>query len=120
MKARRPPNGRDRKSEAFLREMGDECIGRLTRILEGCGIPRAAIAQSLHDMADNLLASERLDTQPPAKVIAQRKARLEIPLAHQLVTEWCRDPRYTDEQGNTRPLYKQGRQSVTTLLRRLH
>ncbi len=120
MKARRSPNDGDRTLEADLRVMGDECIGRLARILEGCGIPRAAIAQSLHDMADNLLASERSGTQPPAKVITRRKVRSEIPLAHQLVTEWSRDPRYTDEQGNARPLFKRGRQSVTTLLRRLH
>lgn len=120
MKVRRSPNRGDRTPEADLRVMGDECIDRLTRILEGCGIPRAAIAQSLHDIADKLVASENASTQPPAKVIARRKARSEIPLAHQLVTEWSRDPRYTDEQGNTRPLFKRGRQSVTTLLRRLH
>lgn len=120
MRTPRPPYGMDRTSESVLPAMGKECITRLTHILEGCGVPRRTIARSMYEEANRLLASEDLNNPSPARAIAARAPRSELPLAYQAVTEWCRNPGYTDDKGNPRPLFKHGRQSVTTLVRSLH
>lgn len=103
-----------RQGARHLPQMARECIRRLTRILYGCGISEQAIARGLYEAADELLTSP-----PAASMRWPSPSRPDLPLAHQLITEWCRNPRYT-YRGKPRPLPKEGPRSMTSLARTLN
>jgi len=114
---KRSVKGRQNRAPAHLSKMAADCIAKLTQLLDECGLDREDIASELSEAGKRLIASKpqkglRTNGAPPAN----QTPRL-FPIANQVVTEWRRDPLFSDDQGEPRRLPMNGLRSMTALVR---
>jgi len=102
---------------AHLSKMAAECIAKLTQLLDECELGRENIARALSESAAQLIASR--PEKPPRSGLASSANPTHhiFPIANQVVTEWRRDPLFSDDQGKPRLLPTNGRRSMTALVR---
>jgi hypothetical protein len=97
--------------------MAAECIADLTVLLDECGLGRENIAKALWDAADQLIARKPNGGRHNNKSLAPTPTPRLFPIANQAVTEWRKDPQFSDERGNPRLLPRNGPRSMTALVR---
>jgi hypothetical protein len=100
-----------------LSKMAAEGIADLTRLLDECGLGREHIAQALQDAAGQLIASKPNGRRHHNKSPSSTPTPRLFPIANQAVTEWRKDPQFSDERGNPRLLPRSGPRSMTALVR---
>jgi Family of unknown function (DUF6502) len=100
-----------------LNEAAREAIERHVRILLRCGLSRSDIAGELDRVAKGMM---RADSRTESLEVAEESALTrEVALATQVLSEWCTDPKYFDDEGRPLVLPKRGRRSVAALTRRI-
>jgi hypothetical protein len=100
-----------------LSKMAAECIADLTRLLDECGLGRQNIAHDLWDAADQLIASQPNGRRHNNTSVSSTPTPRLFPIANQAVTEWRKDPQFSDERGHPRLLPRSGPRSMTALVR---
>jgi hypothetical protein len=112
---KRSGSRRQTSGPAHLSKMAAECIAKLTQLLDECELGRENIARALTQAAERLVASEKLPRSDRA--LSANPTHHIFPIANQVVTEWRRDPLFSDDQGKPRLLPKNGPRSMTALVR---
>lgn len=112
-----------RGSGPRLVSMLEDCFAQLVALASESGVPPNEIQRILRDCMADLpdLCIPRGRGRDPAtnsNILGDAGDRL-FPIANQVVTEWRKDPRYVDRDGDPLVLPKGGRRSFTALVKGL-
>jgi hypothetical protein len=114
---KRSGSRRQTSDPAHLSKMAAECVAKLTHLFEECGLERENIARALSQAAEQLIESPPEKPPRSDRASSAKPTHHIFPIANQVVTEWRKNPLFSDDQGKPRLLPTNGPQSMTALVR---